>query len=196
MRIRRLLIPFMAAALGVSCAGQEAADTAFEEAERAITEQHTQALRYAPDAFKQVMAAYDSARRLYAAGDYRGAAAGAKATMKLTEQLGPVIGAGRRAMRAEWETIAAEADSMLTSLEAGVRALDAGAGRLPRGVTSADVTRAKEQLPTLRRSLDEAGSLLREGKLSEAVHVASGVRSEIASLRENLGMQAERGSRP
>ncbi len=189
------VVPLVMLALVTACAGQRQADAAFREAEQQITEQHTQAIRYAPDAFKQVMATYDSARQHYLDGDYRQAIAGAKRTLALAEELPGVVGTGRRAATEEWQSVSEEVNVLLGDLENRVTALQK-TRRLPGGIRAEDVAQARDELPELRSMFAESDRTFREGKVAEAVHVASQVRAKADSLAEALELAAGRRSEP
>jgi hypothetical protein len=188
MQVSRRLLSFMPlAVLLMSCAGQEQATAAFNEAEAAITEQHLGAIRYAPDEFRAVMAAYDSAKTHYYAGDYRAAVKGARKTQEMARQLTGAITAGREAAKGQWERMREEVAAMLSTFEEKVDQL-ARSRRLPGGVDRADVTAAQKKLPELKTTFEQATSEFEQGNIAEALHAGSQVRAEARRLMTPLGL--------
>ncbi len=182
------LRPAIMMTVTIACggAGQPQADAAFERVEQAITDQHTQAIRYAPDAFKRVMDDYDAARAEYAAGEYRRAIEGAERTLELTEQLPSAIGAGRRAVSDQFTAASDEVRELLAALETRVSTLE-NAPRLPTGVAADDVTQVRQQLPVLQRTFDEATTTFQRGNLAEALHVVTQVRQTASGFTDLVG---------
>lgn len=174
------------------CATEQRAERALRASEDAITAQHADAIRYAPDTFKDIMDTYGAARTAFEARDYAAAIAGANDAAAKAKQLPAAIAAGKAALTARWDTVSTNVAMKLLALEKQVTALS-GARRLPAGVTRADVTAARDDLPQLRGNWEKATAASQRGDVSDAMHAASQVETHVSTWLQKLGTQPGHG---
>jgi hypothetical protein len=171
-----------------SCSSQKNAAAALRQAEEAITAQHAEALRYAPDAFRQVMAVYDSARRSLDSGDYRAASRFAEDAAERARNLPTAIAAGREAMQPRWGEVHGNLSLIVSSLERRLKEVDS-TGRRPAGATAAQVSRARAALDTIRAGLRNAAADWQRGDRAEAIQTAERLQGQGLQALELLGVR-------
>lgn len=171
MRLMFLATIAFAAACGPS---QQEAQTAIKEAEEAITAQHADALRYVPDAFKAVMAGYDTAKTAFAAKDYRKAVTAAhQVTAYARRDLSAAI------MRAK-QQVSDRLTVLRDSVQQMLTALDKRAG--PRGPTRAAVD-------SLEANMRKALAAEQRGDVADALHAVMRVQTEATALSQKVGLK-------
>jgi hypothetical protein len=173
---------------GWSCTSREAATAALGEAEQAITAQHADAIRYAPDAFAEVMRLYSAARASRDSGDYRAAIQGARAAADRARALPAAISAGREALRPRWGELHGSLSLMISSLERRLAELDRS-GRRPAGVTVQGVAQARSALDTLRTGLQRAAAAWQGGHQADAIHAAERLQPRGLAALEAVGVR-------
>ncbi|MDH3495191.1 MAG: hypothetical protein OER21_00300 [Gemmatimonadota bacterium] len=178
----------LALAVLTGCATEQRAERALQASEDAITAQHADAIRYAPDTFKDIMDTYAAARTAFEAKDYATAMAGANDAAAKAKQLPTAIAAGKATFTARWDTVSANVSMKLLALEKQVAALSS-ARKLPPGVVRGDVAAARDEFPQLQDSWQKARAAVQRGDLSDAVHAASQVETRASTWLQKLGMQ-------
>lgn len=180
---------FSLAALVVAaaaCTSREDAERALREAETAIAAQHADAIRYAPAAFREVMAAYAASRASLDSGRYREAVQQAEEVGRSARQLPAAITAGKEALRPQWEELSGNLAMMVTALDQRLAAVDRG--RRPAGVTTAQIAEAHAGLDSLRMGVDRATAAWQKGDLSDAVHAATRLQTRGREVLRLLGV--------
>jgi hypothetical protein len=190
-RLRRAFaVPLALLALfaASSCTSRGDAEEALRQAEAAITAQHAEALRYAPEAFTEVMRSYTAARQSLDSGDYRAAARNADGAAALARSLPAAIAAGREALGPRWGEVHGNLSLLISSLEKRLGEVDR-AGRRPAGVTAAQVIEARAALDTLRVGLRRAAGAWDQGDRTEAIHAAERLQPRGLAALELLGVR-------
>jgi hypothetical protein len=173
----------------VACAAtQQDADQALKETESAITAQHAEAIRFAPNAFAAVMQAYSAARKSYDAKDWAAAIAGAQDAATKARQLPAAITEGRDRAVAAWPTTQDSVRRMLAVVGERVGELER-TRRYPIGVTAQDVAQARGMLDSLTASWDRAVREFETGDMAGALHASDQVKVGAGMLKSKLGMQ-------
>jgi len=168
-------------------ASQQKADEALKAAESAITTQHAEAMRFAPEAFAAVMATYDSARTAYGQEAWGAAVGAAERAAERARQLAPAITAGREAAAAEWPAARDSVQAMLAAL--GSRLADVQQSRrYPHGMTAADVRAALEKVDSLTVGLGKAQTAHDRGDMADALHALERVRTQAGRLMGSIGL--------
>jgi hypothetical protein len=188
--IRRIR-PAAALALALfapSCTSRREATGALRQAEEAITAQHAEALRYAPEAFRAVMAVYDSARLSLDSGDYREARRYAEDAAHQARALPTAIAAGRETFKPRWSEAHGNLSLLVSSLEKRLEEIDR-TGRRPAGVTSAQVAQARAALDTVHAGLRSAAGAWERGDLSDAVQMVERLQARGLQALELLGVR-------
>jgi hypothetical protein len=176
------------ALLGLSsCTSRDDADRAISEAETAITAQHADAIRYAPDSFATIMTIYSSARASRDSGDYREAMQRAGEAADRARALPPAIAAGREALRPQWTELHGNVSLMISSLERRLGELEQG--RRPAGMTVAKVTEARSVLDSLKTGLQRAAAAWDGGNQADAVHAAERLQPRGVAALELVGVR-------
>jgi hypothetical protein len=171
-----------------SCTSREDAATAVQQAESAITAQHADAIRYAPDAFAEIMTIYTAARRSLDSGDYRAAVRSAGDAATRARALPAAITAGKDALGPRWGEAHGNLSLTITSLEQRLADVDR-TGRRPAGVTAAQVVEARSALDTLRAGLRRAAGAWEAGDLSDALHAAERLQARGIAALELVGVR-------
>jgi hypothetical protein len=171
-----------------SCTSREDAAAALQQAEAAITAQHADAIRYAPDAFQEIMTAYSAARRSLDSGDYRAAVRSAADAAAGARALPAAITAGKDALRPRWGELHGNLSLTITSLEQRLADVDR-TGRRPAGVTAAQLAEARSALDTLRAGMRQAAGAWEAGDLSDALHAAERLQARGIAALELVGVR-------
>jgi hypothetical protein len=171
-----------------SCSSREKAAAAVERAETAITGQHADAIRYAPDAFREIMTAYTAARQSLDSGNYRDAIRSAEQAADQARALPAAIAAGKEALRPRWSELHGNLSLTITSLEARLAEVDR-TGRRPAGVSAAHVVQARASLDTLRAGLQRAAGAWQGGSEADAIHAAERLQARGLAALELLGVR-------
>lgn len=177
-----------AVALAACAASQQQADEALKAAESAITAQHADAMRFAPEAFKAVMETYGAARTAYDAEDWPTVVAKAEEAAAQARQMAPTITEGKAQAAARWPMMQDSVSAMLTALGARLDEV-ARARRYPDGMTAADVQEARVQVDSLTAGLAKAAAAFEQGDLSNAMHAADRIRLQAGTLMGALGLR-------
>jgi hypothetical protein len=185
---RLTALAVMAVVLNSCAASREQADEALKVAESAITAQHADAMRFAPESFAAVMEAYRTARAAYEKEDWATAIAVAESTAAQARQMAPAIAAGKEQAAARWPMVRDSAEAMLTAL--GERLAEVQrTRRYPEGMTAADVQAAQAQVDSLSTGLGKARAAFDQGDVAGAMHAVERVRMEAGALMGAVGLQ-------
>jgi len=185
---RMAVVAAVAMAVSGCAASRQEADEALQAAESAITAQHAEAMRFAPEAFAAVMASYDSARTAYGQEDWGAAVGAAERAAERARQLAPAITAGREAAAAEWPAARDSVEAMLSAL--GSRLAEVQRSRqYPEGVTAADVRAALAKVDSLTAGLGKAQTAHEQGDLAGALHALERVRTQAGALMGSVGLR-------
>lgn len=186
--VRLTAMAVMVVMLNACAASREQADEALKAAEGAITAQHADAVRFAPESFAAVMEAYRGARAAYEKEDWATAIAAAESTAAQARQMAPAIAAGKEQAAARWPAARDSAQAMLSAL--GERLADVQrTRRYPEGMTAADVQVARTQLDSLSAGLDKARAAFDRGDVAGAMHATERVRTEAGALMGVVGLR-------
>jgi hypothetical protein len=177
-----------AVALAACAASQQQADEALKAAESAITAQHADAMRFAPEAFNAVMETYGAARTAYDAEDWPTVVAKAEEAAAQARQMAPTITEGKAQAAAHWPMMQDSVSAMLTALGARLEAV-ARERQYPDGMTAADVQEARVQVDSLTAGLAKAAAAFEQGDLSNAMHAADRIRLQAGTLMGALGLR-------
>lgn len=185
--LRSMIVLAGAVALSACAAPQQKADEALKEAESAITAQHADAMRFAPEAFTTVMQAYGAAKQAYDEQDWTTAIAQAHDAAAQARQFPAAIEAGKAEALAQWPAVRDSLGGMLTGL--GDRLDEALRTRkYPEGMTKADVQAKRTHVDSLTAGLEKAVAEFDKGELRGAMHAADQIRTEAGRLMMELGM--------
>ena len=185
---RMVVVAVVAMALSACAASRQRADEALKDAENAITAQHADAMRFAPEAFAAVMESYGAARAAYKKEDWAGAIAAAENTAARARQMAPAIAGGKEQATARWPVLHDSVSAMLSALDA--RLADAErTRRVPPGMTAANLGLARAQVDTLRTGLDQAAAAFGRGDLADALHAAERIQMQAGSLMASVGLR-------
>jgi hypothetical protein len=176
-----------AVALSACAASQQRADEAIKAAEEAMTAQHAEAIRFAPEAFEAVMQSYGAARDAYERKDWAAAVEAAERATAAARQFPAAIAAGKARAQEEWP---AERDSVAAMLAALSGRLDEvlRTRRYPEGRTADDVRAMRARVDSLSAMLGAAGVEFDKGDLGGAVHASDRIRMEAGRLMGDLGL--------
>ncbi|MDH4043089.1 MAG: hypothetical protein OEY20_09365 [Gemmatimonadota bacterium] len=189
MKVLRMMTVLVGTvALGACAASQQQADAALKEAESAITAQHADAMRFAPDAFNAVMETYGAARTAYEAEDWPTVVAKAQEAAAQARQMAPTITEGKAQAAAKWPMMQDSVRAMLTALGARLDEVTR-ARRYPQGMTAADVRDARAQVDSLTVGLAKAVTAFDQGDLSNAMHAAERIRMQAGTLMGAVGLR-------
>lgn len=186
----RVMMVVAAAALGLgACApSRQQADDALKAAESAITAQHADAMRFAPEAFAAVMDAYGAARAAYETEDWAASIAAAEAVAAQARQMAPAIALGKEQATARWPALRDSVGAMLTALDARLAEAQR-TRRYPEGMTAADVGQARAEVDSLSAGLDKARAAFDQGDLADAMHAIGRVRLQAGALMGTVGLR-------
>jgi len=179
-----------AVVLGLSscAASRQDADEALKDAERAITAQHADAMRFAPESFATVMEAYRAARAAYEKADWTAAIAAAESTAAQARRMAPAIAAGKEQAAARWPMVRDSLQAMLGALGARLAEVQR-TRRYPEGMTAADVQAALAQVDSLAAGLGKARAAFDQGDVADAMHAAERVRIQAGTLMGAVGLR-------
>jgi hypothetical protein len=174
--------------LNACAASREQADEALKAAEGAITAQHADAMRFAPESFAAVMDADRAARAAYEKEDWATAIAVAESTATQARRMAPAIAAGKEQAAARWPMVRDSVQAMLAAL--GERLAEVQrTRRYPDGMTAADVQLARTQVDSLSAGLDKARAAFDRGEVADAMHAAERVRMEAGAMMGAVGLR-------
>jgi hypothetical protein len=188
MKALRLTVVLAGAvALGACAVSQQRADEAIKAAEEAMTAQHAEAIRFAPEAFEAVMQSYGAARDAYERKDWAAAVEAAEQATAAARQFPAAIAVGKARAQEEWP---AERDSVAAMLAALGGRLDdvLRTRRYPEGRTADDVRAMRARVDSLSAMLGTAGVEFDKGDLGGAVHASDRIRMEAGRLMGDLGL--------
>lgn len=181
-------VAVMVVVLNACAASRRQADEALKAAESAITAQHADAMRFAPEGFAAVMEAYRTARAAYEEEDWATAIAAAESTAAQARQMAPAIAAGKEQAAARWPMVRDSAEAMLSAL--GERLAEVQrTRRYPEGMTAADVQVAQAQVDSLSAGLGKARAAFDQGDVAGAMHATERVRMEAGALMGAVGLR-------
>lgn len=187
MMVGRMVVAAVVVAATGCSASRPQADDALKAAESAITAQHAEAMRFAPEAFAAVMATYDSARTAYDKEDWGEVVAAAERTAARARQLAPAITAGKEDAAAQWPAVQDSVQSMLTAVRERLAEAQR-TRRYPAGMTAADVRGAQAVVDSLTTGLAKARTAFDQGDLAGAMHAAERVRMQAGALMGSVGL--------
>ena len=174
--------------LHACAASRQQADEALKAAESAITAQHADAMRFAPERFAVVMEAYRAARAAYEKEDWTAAIAAAESTAAQARRMAPAIAAGKEQAAARWPMVRDSVEAMLGAL--GERLADVQrTRRYPEGMTAAAVGVAQAQVDSLSAGLGKARAAFDQGDVAGAMHAAERVRIQAGALMGAVGLR-------
>lgn len=189
MKVPQMMIVLVGAvALGACAASQQQADEALKEAESAITAQHADAMRFAPEAFAAVMESYGAARTAYDSQDWPTVVAKAQEAASQARQMAPTITEGKAQATARWPMMQDSVSAMLTALATRLDEVTRTRA-YPEGMTAADVRDARAQVDSLTTGLAKAATAFDQGDLTNAMHAAERVRMQAGSMMMALGLK-------
>jgi hypothetical protein len=181
-----MMVMVVATALAMSgcAASRQQADEALKAAESAITAQHADAMRFAPEAFAAVMDAYRVARAAYEREDWAGAIAAAETVAAQARQMAPAIALGKEQAVALQDSVSA----VLAALDQRLAELRR-TRRYPEGMTAADVPVVQAQVDSLSAGLGKARVAFDQGDLADAMHAVGRVRLQANTLMGTVGLR-------
>jgi hypothetical protein len=183
-----MVVAVAAITLSACAASQKRADDALKAAESAVTAQHADAMRFAPETFAAVMEAYAAARTAYAEENWAASITAADDAAAQARQMAPAIAAGKERAAARWPAAQESVSAMLSAL--GQRLAEVQrTRRYPEGMTAADVRVAQAQVDSLSAGLDKARSAFDRGELADAMHAAQRVRLQAGALMGTVGLR-------
>jgi hypothetical protein len=174
--------------LNACAASRQQADEALKAAESAITAQHADAMRFAPESFAAVMEAYRTARAAYEKEDWAAAIAAAESTATQARRMAPAIAAGKEQAAARWPMVRDSAEAMLSALGERLAELQR-THRYPEGMTAADVQVARTQVDSLSAGLGKARAAFDRGDVADAIHAVERVQMEAGALMGAVGLR-------
>ncbi len=189
MRALRMIVVLAGAgALSACAASQQKADEALKAAEEAMTAQHAEALRFAPDAFAAVMEAYGAARDAYKKQDWGATIEAAETAAAQARQFPAAIADGKARAQAQWPAERDSVAAMLTAL--GGRLDEVLENRkYPEGKTAGDVRAMRARVDSLSAGLVKAAAAFDGGDLGGAMHASDRIRTEAGRLMGELGLR-------
>jgi hypothetical protein len=185
-----MMVMVVATALAMSgcAASRQQADEALKAAESAITAQHADAMRFAPEAFAAVMDAYRVARAAYEREDWAGAIAAAETVAAQARQMAPAIALGKEQAVAHWPALQDSVSAVLAALDQRLAELRR-TRRYPEGMTAADVPVVQAQVDSLSAGLGKARVAFDQGDLADAMHAVGRVRLQANTLMGTVGLR-------
>jgi hypothetical protein len=191
---------WLAAGLAVmlmsACSSQkEPAEQAIARMDNTMSGIHDSAAKYAPDTLQAVEAQVATIKQSFAKGDYAGVLAAAPGVNSSIANLRQDVSAKQSAVDAEaakvkqqWRNLTYEVPKLVAGLHAQVDTLSSGHG-LPRGVTKASFTSAKDGVASLDALWTEANSTVASGDYAGAVTKGQAVKDRATELMHALGMK-------
>lgn len=186
MRAARIVVAV--ALLGACAASRQQADEALKSAEGAMTAQHADAIRFAPEDFRTVMASYDSARVAYEAEDWGTVVAVAERTAGRARQLAPAIARGKEQAAARWPVVRDSVSAMLTALSERLADVQR-THDYPAGMTAVDLRAAQARMDTLAAGLQKAQGAFELGDVAGALHATERVRAQAGTVMASIGLR-------
>jgi len=185
--LRTMVVLAGAVALAACTASQQKADEAIKGAEDAITAQHADAMRFAPDAFAAVMDTYSAAKKAYDEQDWATAIEQAEAAAAQARQFPAAIEDGKAKAQERWPAVRDSVDAMLTAI--GGRLDEVLRTRqYPEGMTAADVQDRRARVDSLAAGLARAATEFDRGDLAGAMHATDRLRMEAGRIMMDLGL--------
>jgi len=188
MKALRMVVTLAGAvALSACAASQQQADEAIKAAEEAVTAQHAEAIRFAPDAFAAVMESYSAAKDAYGKQDWPAAVELADSAAAQARQFPAAIAEGKAQAQARWPAARDTVGVMLTALGGRLDEV-LRTRRYPDGTTAADVRAMRTRVDSLSAGLAKAGEQFDKGDLAGAMHASERIRMEAGQLMGQLGL--------
>lgn len=185
--LRMTVVLAGAVALSACAASQQQADEAIKAAEEAMTAQHAEAIRFAPEAFEAVMASYGEARDAYEKQEWAAAIEAAESAAAQARQFPAAIEAGKAKAVEQWPATRDSVGGMLTAL--GGRLDEVLRTRqYPAGATADDVRAMRVRVDSLSAGLTRAGEVFDGGDVAGAMHASDRIRMEAGRLMGELGL--------
>jgi hypothetical protein len=190
------LVAGLAVMLMSACSSQkEPAEQAIAKMDNTMGAIHDSAARYTPDTLQAVEAQVAAIKQSFAKGDYAGVLAAAPGVNASIVNLRRDAGAKQSAADAEvakvkqqWRTLTYEVPKMVAGLHTQVDSLSSGHG-LPRGVTKASFSSARDGVASLDAMWTEANNTVASGDYASAVTKGQAVKDKATELMHTLGMK-------
>jgi hypothetical protein len=181
--------------ISAACSSQkEPAAQAIARMDNTLSAIHDAAARYAPDTLKAVEEQVAAIKQSFAKGDYAGVLAAAPGVNSSIVNLRQDAGAKQSAADAEvakvkqqWRTLTYEVPKLVAGLHTQVDSLSSG--HLPRGVTKASFTSAKDGVASLDAMWTEANNTVASGDYAGAVTKGQAVKNRATELMHALGLK-------
>ena len=178
-----------AVVIAAGCASQQGkANKAITVADSALQSVSADAQAYVPDQYKALTDELATARTDLDAKNYADALTKAGEVSTKVGELPAAIETAKTQLAASWQTMSDSVPTMVKALQARVDELSK-ARRLPTGVDKAQLDAAKGSLSQLTASWTQAEDAYKNGKLAEAVAMASDVKGKAGETMSTLGMK-------
>ena len=183
--------------VSAACSSQkEPAEQAIARMDNTLSAIHDSAARYAPETLKAVEAQVAAIKQSFAKGDYAGVLAAAPGVNSSIASLRQDAGAKQSAADAEaakvkqqWRTLTYEVPKLVAGLHTQVDTLSSGHS-LPRGVTKASFSSAKDGVASLDAMWTDANNTVATGDYAGAVTKGQAVKDRATELMHALGMKS------
>jgi hypothetical protein len=174
---------------------QDPAAQALEKIDNTMAMIHDSAQKYSPETLPGVQAQVTAIHQTFTKGDYAGVLAQAPAVNTAVANLRSDAGTKEAAAQSEqakvkqqWRTLTAEVPKLVAGLHTQVDTLSSGHS-LPKGVTKASFTTAKDGVTSLDAMWTDANNTVSTGDYAGAVTKGQAVKDKATELMHTLGMK-------
>jgi hypothetical protein len=179
----------VACALAIGCSsGKAPAEAALKLAEEAVNSARAEAENLVPDDFRSLSDDLAAAKDAYAKGDYKGALASAQSIQQKANDVTAKAKAKKDEFMASWNTVAADVPKAVEAVRSRVDMLSQSK-KLPKGLDTAKVDSAKNDLAAATSTWAEAQAAQAAGKWNEAIDKAKQAKDKAMAAMGSLGMQ-------
>jgi hypothetical protein len=186
---RRIAAATFAVVIAAGCASQQGKATkAIAAADSALQTVSADAQAYVPDQYKTLSDELAAARADIQAKNYADGLTKAGDVSTKVGELPAAVEAAKTRLAASWQTMSDSVPGMVKAIQTKVDELSK-MRRLPAGMDKAKMDAAKASLSQLTASWTQAMDAYKNGKLADAVSMASDVKGKAGQTMSTLGMK-------
>jgi hypothetical protein len=196
MKRSHWVVAGLGSVLMFACSSQKGpAEQAITKIDNTMSAIHDSAAKYAPEHLQSVETQVTAIKRTFNNGDYAGVLAAAPGVSSAVADLRTEARQKESAADAEvarvkqqWRQLSNEVPKLVAGLHTQVDSLSGGHG-LPRGVTKASFTSAKDGVASLDTMWTDANNTVSTGDYAGAVTKGQAVKDKATELMKALGMK-------
>jgi hypothetical protein len=183
-----LIVALMTLPLAVASCSRGPAEAALKAADEAITRVMPEAGKFAPTELKALTGAMADAKAKFAAGDYKGALAGARDLPSKAAELARAAAAKKDEFTAAWREFQGSVPALVQTFKDRIGAVE-GMKKRPKGFDPAQIASAKTALSEVAALWESAADAFGNGDFAAALAKAADVRTKadaLSALLESL----------